>query len=204
MINYKKAGEFFMNKKTEDRRIRKTKQALKNSLAALLEQKDIRDISVQELASHADLNRTTFYLHYKDIYDLQQQIENEAAKKINDILEEYVPLQRHEQIYFLLTKFLTCIQEDVDLHHIILGKNKNQVFLREICRSVELHCVKAWTETFHIQGEEEKLDYFGGFIIQGFMAVIVKWVEFGMKEPPEQMARMMGDMGLYGIRFLEQ
>ena len=192
-----------MNGKTEDRRIRKTKQALKNSLAALLEKKDIRDISVQELASHADLNRTTFYLHYKDIYDLQQQIENEAAGKINAILEEYVPLKGHEQIYLMLTKFLTCIKEDVDLHHIILGKNKNQVFLREICRSLETHCVKAWTEAFNIHGQEEQLDYFGGYIIQGYMAVVVKWVEFGMKESPEQMAKMMGDMGLYGLRFLE-
>lgn len=115
-----------MNAKTEDRRIRKTKQALKSSLAVLLEQKDIRDISVQELASLADLNRTTFYLHYKDIYDLQQQIENEAAGKINEILMEYMPLKGHEQIYRMLAKFLTCIKEDADLHHIILGKNKTR------------------------------------------------------------------------------
>ena len=193
-----------MNANTEDRRIRQTKQALKSSLAVLLEQKDIRDISVQELASLADLNRTTFYLHYKDIYDLQQQIENEAAGKINEILMEYMPLKGHEQIYRMLAKFLTCIKEDADLHHIILGKNKNQVFLREICRSVETHCVKVWTEAFQTEGEEERLDYFGGFIIQGFMAVIVRWVESGMRESPEQMARMMGDMGLYGVRFLEQ
>lgn len=193
-----------MNNNQEDRRIRKTKQALKSSLAALMEQKDIREISVQELAAHADLNRTTFYLHYRDIYDLQQQIENEAAGKINEILQEYVPLQGHDQIYLMLTKFLTCIKEDTDLHHIILGKNKNQVFLQEICRSVESHCIKVWTDTLDIKRKEEMLDYFGGFIIQGFMAVIIKWVEFGMKESPEQMAKMMGDMGLYGIRFLEQ
>ena len=186
-----------------DLREKKTKRSIKNAFLQLRAQKPLERITIRELAELAEISKATFYLHYKDIYDLQQQIENEAAGKINAILEEYVPLKGHEQIYLMLTKFLTCIKEDVDLHHIILGKNKNQVFLREICRSLETHCVKAWTEAFNIHGQEEQLDYFGGYIIQGYMAVVVKWVEFGMKESPEQMAKMMGDMGLYGLRFLE-
>ena len=56
-----------MDKKKTDRRVRRTKTRLTEGLLHLLMQKDIKDISVRELAEYADINRCTFYLHYKDI-----------------------------------------------------------------------------------------------------------------------------------------
>ena len=58
-----------MKNKTTDRRIRKTRNAIKNGLAELLLEKSIGDISVRELTEKVDLNRGTFYLHYKDNSD---------------------------------------------------------------------------------------------------------------------------------------
>lgn len=56
---------------TKDRRsVRRTKRLLKASLIDLLQTKGITKISVSELAQAADINRGTFYLHYRDIYDL--------------------------------------------------------------------------------------------------------------------------------------
>ena len=53
-----------------DRRIRKTRKQLKDCLISLLKTKRIQDITVRELTEMADLNRGTFYLHYKDVFDL--------------------------------------------------------------------------------------------------------------------------------------
>lgn len=63
-----------MERKSTDRRIRKTKTALKNGLIELMLEKNINDISVRELTEKVDLNRGTFYLHYKDIFDLLEKI----------------------------------------------------------------------------------------------------------------------------------
>ncbi len=49
-----------------DRRILRTRKMLVDSLATLLRKKSFDDISVQEIAAEADVNRNTFYLHYPD------------------------------------------------------------------------------------------------------------------------------------------
>ena len=51
-----------MEKKT-DRRVLRTRKMLLEGLTDLLKEKDIKDISVKELADYADINRCTFYLH---------------------------------------------------------------------------------------------------------------------------------------------
>ena len=53
-----------------DRRVRKTRESLITALITLLEKKNINEISVRELSELADINRGTFYLHYKDPYDM--------------------------------------------------------------------------------------------------------------------------------------
>ena len=79
-----------MNTNQTDRRVRKTKALLLKGLMQLMETKDIRDISVKELSDLVDINRSTFYLHYSDIYDMLAQIENELFIEFNDILDRTI------------------------------------------------------------------------------------------------------------------
>ena len=78
-----------MREATMDRRIRKTKQQLRQSLTILLKQKRVQDITVRELAELADINRGTFYLHYRDVFDLLNQIEEELLGDLESVLEKY-------------------------------------------------------------------------------------------------------------------
>lgn len=68
--------------KKTDRRVRRTKLLLTNALVSLLETKTLKDISVKELCDKADINRGTFYLHYKDIYDMMNQIETDILNQL--------------------------------------------------------------------------------------------------------------------------
>ena len=55
---------------TVDRRVRKTKKLLLDGLTQLMQTKDVSEISVKELSDLVDINRGTFYLHYRDIFDM--------------------------------------------------------------------------------------------------------------------------------------
>ena len=71
-----------------DRRVRKTKRALRTALAELITQKELRHITVQELADRADVHRATFYLHYQDVYDLYEQTGRKIISSLREIISE--------------------------------------------------------------------------------------------------------------------
>lgn len=192
------------NRKPQDRRVRKTKKALRESLAELMIQKNIRDISVQELADHADLNRATFYLHYKDIYELQQQIEDDVVEEINNILDQHMPTADAREPYSLFVALLYYIKDNAGLCEMLLGDNSNGSFLNKLCTIVEERCLRTWLDHYRSQNAGEALSYFSSYIIYGYVAAISKWFRMGMVTPPEQFAEMMGTMGLYGIGFLDR
>ena len=87
-----------MEKKT-DRRVLRTRKMLLEGLTDLLKEKDIKDISVKELADYADINRCTFYLHYKDVYDMLEKIEIEFVDDFNC----FFVLLNSSQVIFLGT-----------------------------------------------------------------------------------------------------
>lgn len=82
-----------------DLRIVKTRQNIENSLLELLDTKEFKDITIQDILDKALINRSTFYRHYKDKYDLIEQI---AAKYI-DHAREYLNHRFHSENVELLS-----------------------------------------------------------------------------------------------------
>ena len=64
----------------EDRRIMKTKKALKTALIELLDKQDFEHVSITELCRKADVSRITFYSHYNDKYALLDDIFNDMLR----------------------------------------------------------------------------------------------------------------------------
>ena len=75
-----------MEQSSTDRRVRKTKKQLRLALMELLVEKSAKSISVRELAERADINRGTFYIHYRDVGDLLQRLEDEMARLAGSII----------------------------------------------------------------------------------------------------------------------
>lgn len=78
-------GGFFMT----DRRIRKTEQALQKAFVQMIMEQELTQISVLELCARADINKSTFYLHYRDIYDLASKIKSRLLDEAYAIIAEY-------------------------------------------------------------------------------------------------------------------
>ena len=74
-----------------DRRVRRTKQLLMHALFTLMKEKSYNDITVKELCEAADINRGTFYLHYRDIYDMVEQIEQDMLFQFEALISAHAP-----------------------------------------------------------------------------------------------------------------
>ena len=65
-----------------DLRTERTKNSIRNAFLELRKQKPLEKISVKELSELAYINKATFYTHYRDIFDLADQLENEFFESI--------------------------------------------------------------------------------------------------------------------------
>jgi len=63
----------------EDLRVQKTKQAIRNTLKEMIYEMDYPQITIKELTARAQINRKTFYLHYRDLDDLFSELQEEVA-----------------------------------------------------------------------------------------------------------------------------
>ena len=71
-----------------DLRQKKTLRAIAQSFYALRAQKKLESITVTELCKHAEISKATFYLHYRDIFDLSEQMQNEVIESIFSQMED--------------------------------------------------------------------------------------------------------------------
>ncbi len=84
-----------------DIRIEKTKQSIINAFIEIRSRKEVERITVKELCEKARINKSTFYAHYKDIYDLSDQLETEL---VDSIMENFNHPENLLQILLILQK----------------------------------------------------------------------------------------------------
>ena len=70
-----------------DARVRYTKKVLREALFKCLKEKAIKEITIKEICDLAEVNRATFYKHYRDCYDIVREIEEEQLDEFRVILK---------------------------------------------------------------------------------------------------------------------
>lgn len=175
--------------KKVDRRITKTKKSLRESLTTLMQEKPVQNITVREIAEMADINRSTFYLHYQDVFDMVTQIQDDMFHDFNDVMME-IPEQPTEKDFFLLTEeIFTVIQNNSDLVKVLLGKNGDTAFVEKLKNLVKERALNEWSKLLH-SGNQESFDYYHAFIIAGYIGIIETWLKNGLQETPAEMAEI--------------
>jgi AcrR family transcriptional regulator len=111
--------------KKTDIRARFTRQVLRDSLVELMKEKSILDISIKEICEGAGVSRSTFYIYYKDQYDLLGQIEEEIFVECDKLIQKYAPGGT-----LLPAKELVALMEAI-LQYIAGNSNSIQVFMSE-------------------------------------------------------------------------
>ena len=178
--------------KKEDRRVRRTKKLLTQALTQLLQEKQINEITVKELTDLADMNRGTFYLYYKDIFDMLEKIED----GLFEALDEIVSLHEHDDVSQqtkpILLDLFRFIEENQEMCRVLLSPHGDMNFLHRLNKVVREKCLQMWPN------EEEKKDatfeYHYSFVVYGCVGVFRAWLNSECQEPAEKMAEMADAM----------
>lgn len=192
-----------MKSKIEDRRVRKTKRLLKESFIELMSEKQIKDITVKDLTERADLNRGTFYLHYLDIYDLLNQMEDEVIENVSMMIQQFNFQNSSKSTYLLLEQLFEYIYENKHILKTFLQSSfKGQFFnkVQSLIKTTGLETLK------NIYQESDPIQYtlFLSFVSSGIIGVTEQWISDGMTLTPKEMALLIDNIINHGATILIQ
>ena len=186
-----------METKKMDRRVRKTRMQLRAGLTQLMREKPIKDITVRELAQLVDINRCTFYLHYRDIYDMVEQVEQEVFDEFEALVRAHPTDELVNKPLALLTDLFEFFSVNADLCAAFLGGNGDMAFFNKLIALIRGRVVESWLK--EQKKDPDQFDYYFAFLASGYIGIIREWFQRDMKETPAQMAAMAEQLVLYGL-----
>lgn len=185
-----------------DRRRERTRRALREALIALIAERGYDGISVSDIADRADINRATFYLHYKDKDDLLFR----GMAEIYDAIGQHHQTITREQILSGADDLMNDasdfehVREHADFYRALFSERGSIAFtinmLDYLAETFCCHMLEPLSE-----GIEPAVptDFIGAFLSGAEIGVIRWWLTRGDAYSPQQVAQMMYMMSIFGV-----
>ena len=183
--------------KPVDRRVLKTKRAIRNAFAKLMVEKDINDITVMELSETADINRKTFYNYYSGVYQVVEDIENDIISSYERLLGDVQFRESMNAPYQLFERFSQLINMDPEFFGYLLTMNGNIALITRIMTLIKDKTREKMTSQLAI--EDYKADIMIDFVLSGMLSVYQHWFSSDRSVPPEEVAQIISTMSFSGI-----
>ena len=179
-----------MSEKKTDRRIEKTRKALRYAFAELLSEKELHKITVQEIADKADVNRVTFYKHYLDVYDLYEKIESETLVELGLLMLQLENLPSEE----FFSNLIDYIQSSGAVFKMIFCPNSPGQLKNKLCNMIEGILRQIQSEKTSADIQDKGLEYICTYRAEGCLAIISKWVLGDFTEPKKFIIDIISDI----------
>ncbi len=176
-----------------DRRTQYTKSVIRQALFDLMEDKPINKITVTDICKMADINRSTFYSYYEDVYALLSHIQN-------DLFENVMLTLNSDNWYQDLLKL---VDENRDLCRVLIGPHGDSSFMRQLLYLGYENSMNVWKKNYP-DASEELLDYFYAYMSSGVIGMLENWVFSDYALSIEEVGDMLRGISLEGLRFLEK
>lgn len=157
-----------------DRRVIRTKAAIREAFLSLLQKKNAEEITVTELAREANIERKTFYLHYNNIGDIIDEIETVV---IDMIAEGTKGLSVNSREFF--SALTGIMSENFDYFALIMKdpayityQNRSQ----NILRSALMEHYRKTTDL-----DRDHLELYADFYAAGISSIYIHWMQYGQK-----------------------
>lgn len=185
-----------MKEKTDPRVIR-TKKLMRDALLKLINDKGADRVTVSELAKEAGVNRGTFYLHYRDVPDMLDQIKAEIFEGFDRVFRQLNPQEvgryaRRGEAYPGTLRVLEYFARNADFFRVILGPNGDPSFERQIKTYMKEHLFDViFPERLREKLEPLPVDYLIAYVLSANIGLVIHWLESGMRLPAEEVAALL-------------
>lgn len=172
-----------------DRRILRSKSAIRNAYLLLLGQMDSSEITVTDIADHADVDRKTIYNYYEGIDAIRNELENELVLKISSSLEQtgfsgflQDPKTFLESVHGAFTTYR-------DLTIPLFRMNNGTSVFQKLRDSLSSRYQAFLMKTIS-PGMQKYSRIYADFLMNGMISVYQEWIQGGMQLSLEEVAKL--------------
>jgi AcrR family transcriptional regulator len=183
----------------EDLRVQRTRKLLQRALFELAVEKGFAAVTVRDIAKRAMVNRSTFYRHYLDKYELLNQYLDELQALVSEaaLLAENASQRASESVPAGLLVLVKHVQEYADFYRAMLGQNGDQIFTHRFRQMSE----KRYRYLFSRFGDTPDLsapplDLKLNYISCAAVGAILWWLEHDQPSTAEQLAIWLGQLSM--------
>lgn len=119
-------------KKAEYKSAVRSRKMIREAYMELLKEKDINKITVTDIITKADLNRSTFYAHYPDVRGVTEEIENEIIEKMLEILSHFRYTNFFDNPTPLLLEISRFLESNRNFYSVLIKANGSEIFLKKL------------------------------------------------------------------------
>ncbi len=152
-----------------DARVRYTQKVLKEALLQLLREKPVNRVTVRELCELAELNRATFYSHYRDCFDLLESIENELVAEFRKSLR----LAQFSDASALIEAIYGIIERFPEACDVLIFRNPGSACLQRLIELARQESMAIWKAELP-DAPEEELEMLYTHLSNGLLHVVVE------------------------------
>ena len=174
-----------MTKQNENRRVRITKQLMKDALLELLEQKDLKKISVTAICETADVNRSTFYNYYADPIDLLSEIEQDYLNQI-PTASDFPDQMDSEELLKITSAFFDFVKQNEKVSRILFNDSVSTHFSSNL-----IDLIYSGKFVFKEVKDDLTSHYYRLYIANGTVGMLRDWVKSGFPVTSLKIAEMM-------------
>ena len=176
-----------------NRSVRRTQRELRRSLLELIKEKPIMRITAKEIYERADIGRTTFYAHYKDQFDILNEIEQKTIEKFEEILKKHEVDKKasSKEIVETAIEILKEIADNLSILNILLSENGNIIFQKKFYRHFIAHYQKKIQKKSDYPEDTHMHECYSVFLVNGYIGLIQHWLKNDKNIPVPVLAKML-------------
>lgn len=189
-------------RETEDRRVRKTKKQLRGALTSLLLENDIAASRCATWPSRGREPRHILRALQRLCTIFSISLRTISWRRLDDVGSRHNARQSDGKTFRYLTDLFTLASEYSDIFYTLYCRSGDSEFQDKIFNKLKYQYLYEFLSIFG-GSESEKLDYCASFIVAGMCTLAKVWIENGMRETPEEMARLGGAFVMHGVEMLQ-
>lgn len=186
-----------MEGKKPDRRVLKTKRAIRNALAQLLVEKELDEITVKDVADTADINRKTFYNYYTGIHQVIDEIESGIVFTFDQAIREVDARRDVKNPYTFFEKITAILNQDLDFYSHLFRMRGNLSLSYKITTLLKTKILKSFLQEHSCDPQEGEI--FVEYAVWGMMAVYESWFNSQRSTPLEEISQKLSVVCVYGL-----